>query len=188
HASSTSALAAVQRRVQEGWPVAAVFTADSSACGGGAFRTALRDLDPHVRRVLIVGRGEWSTAHPAVTAMRTGQAESYIFVPWGPRERWLYLPVTEVLADWEASKGPPGEQVRLIGQEWEPRTHQLRDVFSRIGIPYGFYEPEHATARKLLDAAGLDGETLPVLAPRRGRALVDPVFAAMRPELGFPTA
>ena len=54
--------------------------------------------------------------------MRTGQAESYIFVPWGPRERWLYLPVTEVLADWEASGArPPGEMVRLIGQEWEPR-------------------------------------------------------------------
>ena len=84
--------------------MAAVFSADNSACGGSAFRTELRDLDPNVRRVLILGRGEWSTAHPAVTAMRTGQAESYIFVPWGPRERWLYLPVTEVLADWEASE------------------------------------------------------------------------------------
>jgi hypothetical protein len=75
--SAEPALAAVRRHVDGGKPVAAAFSADSSVCGGSAFRTELRDLDPNVRRVLILGRGEWSSAHPAVTEMRTGQAESY---------------------------------------------------------------------------------------------------------------
>ena len=77
--------------------------------------------------------------------------------------------------------------VRLIGEEWEPRTHHLREVFSRIGIPYGFYEPQAATARELLDAAGLDGQTLPVLALRSGKVLVDPSYAEIATVLGFPT-
>jgi hypothetical protein len=41
--------------------------------------------------------------------MRSGQAESYIFVPWVQRERWLYLPLSEILADWEASQRAPVE-------------------------------------------------------------------------------
>ena len=77
--------------------------------------------------------------------------------------------------------------VRLIGQEWEPSTHHLREIFSRIGIPYGFYEPQAATARELLDAAGLDGQTLPVLVLRSGRALVDPSYAELVAMLGFAT-
>jgi thioredoxin reductase (NADPH) len=187
HGSAEPALVAVREQLCAGRQVAAVFSADSAACGGAGFCTALRDLDPRLRRVLIVGRGEWSTAHPAVTAMRTGQAESYIFVPWGPRERWLYLPVTEVLADWEASGRPPVEMVRVIGPEWEPRTHALRDVFFRIGIPYGFYEPESETGREVLAGAGLDGRTLPVLALRSGRVLVDPSYAELAAVFGFAT-
>jgi thioredoxin reductase (NADPH) len=187
HASAEPALASVRRQLVDGREVAAVFSGDGEACGGAKFCTALRDLDPRLRRVLIVGRGEWSTAHPAVGAMRTGQAESYIFVPWGPRERWLYLPVTEVLADWEASGRPRVEMLRVIGPEWEPRTHALRDVFFRIGIPYGFYEPESETARELLAAAGLDGRTLPVLALRSGRVLVDPSYAELAEVFGFAT-
>jgi hypothetical protein len=91
--------------------------------------------------VLIVGRGEWKNVHPAVDAMRTGQAESYVFAPWVLRERWLYLPVTELLADWEASQRPAMEVVRIVGEEWEQRSHELRDLFSRMGIPFGFHPP-----------------------------------------------
>jgi thioredoxin reductase (NADPH) len=99
----------------------------------------VRELYVDARRVLLVGRGEWNRTHPAVQAMRTGSAEAYVFVPWGPRERWLYLPVSEVLADWEASQRPEMEAVQVIGEEWEPRAHALREDFSRIGVPLGFY-------------------------------------------------
>ena len=124
----------------------------------------MRDLHPHVRRVLIVGRGEWSNAHPAVEAMRTGQAESYVFVPWVLRERWLYLPVSELLADWEAAAAAAVEVVRIVGEEWEPRSHELRDVFARIGIPFGFYGARAEQARRDPGARGPDVGRLPVVA------------------------
>src|SRR5689334_8415653 len=86
-----AALEALGRHADAEAPVAAVFSADNGACGGKAFWADVHELHPSARRVLMVGRGEWNKAHPAVTAMRAGHAESYIFVPWGPRERWLYL-------------------------------------------------------------------------------------------------
>ena len=47
-ADGDAGLDAVRGHLEAGRQVAAVFCADSSACGGAAFRTALRDLDPHL--------------------------------------------------------------------------------------------------------------------------------------------
>jgi thioredoxin reductase (NADPH) len=136
--------------------------------------------------VVLVGRGEWNTKHPAVAAMRSGQAESYVFVPWVLRERWLYLPVTETLADWEASQPPVSEAVRLVGYEWEPRAHALRDLLSQLGLPFGFYRPDSATAREIFERGGVGGERLPVVAFRR-EVLVDPSYEQVAAQLGFAT-
>jgi thioredoxin reductase (NADPH) len=119
--------------------------------------------------------------------MRTGHAESYIFVPWGPRERWLYLPVSEILADWEASQRPEFEAVQVIGHEWEPRAHALRDVFSRVGVPFGFYPPSSTEGRRLLAQAGLDEGSRPVITFRTGGVLVDPRYDQVATALGFAT-
>jgi thioredoxin reductase (NADPH) len=184
---ASSALDALQRHASTAHAVSAVFSADTEACGGESFRAAVRELHPHTRRVVLVGRGEWSKAHPAVTALRSGQAESYIFVPWALRERWLYLPVTELLADWEASQRPDVEVVQVVGQEWEPRAHALRDLLSRIGLPLGFYPSESSEGRRVLARAGVDGPEAPVLAFRTGAVLVDPSYDRVANQLGFAT-
>jgi thioredoxin reductase (NADPH) len=165
-----------------------VFTADTPACGGAELRTQVRDLHPHVRRVLILGRGEWRNTHPAVEAMRTGQAESYVFVPWEPRERWLYLPVSELLADWEVSQRASPAVVQIVGEEWERRAHELRDLFARIAIPFGFHSPSSPEGAEILGRVESGAERLPVVAfTRSGTVLVDPSFARIAHALGFPT-
>jgi thioredoxin reductase (NADPH) len=187
YADADSALAALRRHADDGRTVAAVFTAASAPCGGDSFRDQVHELHPAARRVLMVGRGEWNQAHPAVEVMRTGHAESYVFVPWGPRERWLYLPITEVLADWEASQTPSFEAVRVVGEDWEPRAHLLRDRLSRIGLPFGFYRPGSTEGRRILADAGVDGAGDPVLKFRTGRVLVDPSYETLARTLGFST-
>jgi thioredoxin reductase (NADPH) len=167
--------------------VAAVFSADTAACGGRAFRAEVRELHPQARRILLVGRGEWSTEHPAVEAMRAGQAESYIFTPWVLRERWLYLPVSETLAEWEASQPPRVEAVRVIGEEWEPRAHELREMFAQIGIPFGFYAPDSEEGRGVLDQAGPEADALPMVAFASGTVLADPPYERIVTALGFST-
>jgi thioredoxin reductase (NADPH) len=182
-----TALDALRRHASNATAVSAVFSADTHACGGETFRATVRELHPHARRVVLVGRGEWSKAHPAVAALRSGQAESYIFVPWVLRERWLYLPVSELLADWEASQRPEVEVVQVIGREWEARTHALRELLSRIGLPLGFYASESPEGRRLLERAGINGTGAPVLAFRTGAVLVDPSYDRVANQLGFAT-
>ena len=188
HADADVALVALQRHAGEARRLAAVFTADSAACGGDTFRARVHDLYPAARRVLMVGRGQWSNAHPAVAAMRTGQAESYIFVPWVQRERWLYMPVTDLLAEWELTQPPSVEVAQLVGERWEPRAYALRDLLSRLGLPFGFYSPDSVGGRRILQRVGLDGRELPVLAfPRTGTVLTDPSDERLATALGFAT-
>ena len=167
--------------------VAAVLVGDTPACGGGEFRANIREAHPHARRVLIVRRGEWKNAHPAVEAMRTGQAEAYVFVPWGLPERWLYLPMTELLADWEASQRPPSEAVQIVGEDRERRAHELRDLFAQIGIPFGFYSPPSPEAAAILERAQPTPPRLPVVSFRSGTVLVDPPYERIVEALGFST-
>lgn len=187
YADAESALEGLRRHRDDRRRVAAVFSADSDACGGEAFRVEVHDLHRAARRVVLVGRGAWNQAHPAVAALRRGQAESYIFVPWVLRERWLYLPVSEMLADWEASQQPAIEVMTLIGEEWEPRAHALRDLLSRLGIPFGFHRPGSAEAGRVLQDAAIDARGLPVLSTRTGRLLVDPSYEELATTLGFST-
>jgi thioredoxin reductase (NADPH) len=165
-----------------------VFVADTPAGGGVELLAQAREAHPQARRALIVGRGQWDTAHPAVQAMRSGLADSYVFVPWEPRERWLYLPVGELLADWEAARPPLGaEVVRIVGEEWEPRTHELRELFARIAIPFGFYPPSSPEGADVVGRAGAERAGAPLVAFRSGTVLVNPTFARIAQALGFST-
>jgi thioredoxin reductase (NADPH) len=161
-----------------------------SGTSGVEFLVRAHQLHPGAGRMLLIGRGEWAwgSAHPAVRAMTLGQIDSYLFHPWVDAERWLYLPVTEQLAAWTASQPPAAEAIRIVGSQWEARSHQLRDVLSRAAIPYGLYPPDSETGRRLLAEAGQDGARLPVMVfEHSGQVLIDPSHAQVAEALGFPT-
>jgi thioredoxin reductase (NADPH) len=160
-----------------------------SGTSGVEFLVRAHQLHPGAGRMLLIGRGEWAwgSAHPAVRAMTLGQIDSYLFHPWVDAERWLYLPVTEQLAAWNASQPPAAEAIRIVGSQWEPRSHQLRDILSRAAIPYGLYPPDSEPGHRLLAEAGQDGGRLPVMVFHSGQVLVDPSHAQLAEALGFPT-
>jgi thioredoxin reductase (NADPH) len=187
HVSAGEVLAALRSDADEGRQVAVVLSDESPACGSADLLAAAHELYPLARRVLLIGRGEWSKEHPAVTAMRTGQVDAYIFVPWGLPERWLYLPVSEILADWEASQPTPFEAARIVGEEYEARAHGLRDLFSRIGLPFRFIPAGSDEGRALRAELGAPDAALPLLAFRGGTVLSDPPIARVAQSLGFAT-
>jgi thioredoxin reductase (NADPH) len=187
HAGADAALTALRRDADEGRCVAIVFSDESPAGGSAELLAVVHELHPLARRVLLIGRGEWSNEHPAVAAMRTGQVDSYIFVPWGLRERWLYLSVSEILADWEASQPTPFEAARIIGEAYESRAHSLRDVFSRIGVPFRFIAAGSEEGRTLRAELGVEEARLPLVAFRTGTVLSDPSLERVARALGFAT-
>ena len=145
------------------------------------------ELHPTAKRVLLVGRRDWTPENPAVRAMTLGQIDTYLFEPWLPVGRFLDLPISQVLADWVPSRGPSFEGIRIVGPRWGTRSHELRDVLTRMGIPHGWYQADSAEGRRLLEEAGEDGERLPVVVFHSGQVFVDPSDAELVAALGFGT-
>src|SRR5262245_32662073 len=154
---------------------------------GVEFLVHAHQLHPGAKRVLRIGRGEWAAAstHPAVRAMLLGQIDSYLFSPVAEVERWLYLPVSELLAEWAAAQPPRFEAVQIVGLAGEARAHELRDFFTRVAIPYRFHAADTETGQALLAEAGQDGSRLPVLVFRTGTVLLDPSNAELAGQLGW---
>ena len=186
--SPSAAVEALEGLARRGEEVALVVAGQQMAeLPGVLLLLKAHELHPGAKRVLLVGRREWTPANPAVRAMTLGQIDTYLFEPWLPVARFLYLPVSQVLADWTPTRGPSFEGIRIVGPRWTTRSHELRDMLTRMGIPHGWYQAGSAAGRRLLEEAGQDGSTLPVVVFHSGQVFVDPSDAELAAALGFGT-
>ena len=186
--SPTQALAVLRRLAAESQQVALVFAGQQmTATSGVEFLAAAHELHPTAKRILRLERGDYTAANPAVQAMTLGQIDYHLFTPWLPAERWLYPPVHDFLADWSRTQPPSFVAFRIVGRQWEPRSHELREVLTRVAFPYRFYSHDSKEGRQLLHEAGQDGRRLPVMVFRTGQVLVDPSHAELAELLGGST-
>jgi thioredoxin reductase (NADPH) len=186
--SPVAALATLLRLAEEAQEVAVVIAGQRMAeLAGVPFLLRARELHPGAKRVLLVGRRAWTPANPAVPAMTLGQIDTYLFEPWLPVDRFLYLPISQMLADWLPTRGPAFEGIRIVGPRWGTRSHELRDMLTRMGIPHGWYQAASATGRRLLEEAGQDGSKLPVVVFHNGQVFVDPSDTELAEALGYRT-
>jgi len=152
---------------------------------GVDFLVQAHALVPSAKRILLVER-DYTQANPSVTAMTLGQIDYHLVKPWIP-EQGLYPAVGEFLAAWADEQEPRFEMFRIVGPKWSARAHQMRDLLTRMGMPYSFYDDDSETGRRLLGEAGQNGRRLPVVVRHDGRVLVDPSDAELIEAFGGGT-
>src|SRR6266545_5254076 len=147
-----------------------------------------RQLHPSARRLLLIGVWDRTANQPMSQAMTLGRLDGWVLKPWEPAEEHLYLPVSEQLTDWIRATGQPGfVAIRIVGEPWTPRSHEVRDLLDRNAIPYQFFPHDSEAGRQLLRESGQDGTRLPVLVLFDGRVLVDPSNAEGAAAIGIAT-
>src|SRR5262249_51410879 len=114
--------------------------------------------------------------------------DGWVLKPWEPTEEHLYLPVSEQLTEWIRATGQPGfVAIRIVGEQWARRSHEIRDLLDRNAISYRFYPPDSEAGRQLLRESGQDGTRLPVAFLSDGRVLVEPTDAEGATAIGVST-
>jgi thioredoxin reductase (NADPH) len=180
------ALAELAALAERGEPVA-LLIADFSLgeMTGVAFLERAHVLHPPAKRILMVER-DYTAANPIVPAMMLGQIDFHLVKPWFP-EQSLYPAVGEFLAEWAGSREPRFKMFRIVGPPRSARAHEIRDLLTRISMPYAFQSESSEAGRRLLREAGQDGSRLPVVLRHDGRVLVQPSDAELIEAIGGGT-
>jgi thioredoxin reductase (NADPH) len=120
-----------------------------------------RPIYPLARRVLLTA---YSDIDAAVKAINEAHLDHYFSKPWDPPEERLFPAVDDLLDAWQAESLPEAKGLRLVGHQWSPQSHAIKDFLASNLIPYRWLEvTRDADACTLLDAAGVSTEGLPAL-------------------------
>ncbi len=145
----------------------------------------VRQLDPAARRVLLISWGDQASMTAVVQATVLGDLDAYVVRPGTPPDEVFHRSVTEQLGEWARSNLPGIEVVRVVGEEWAARSHELRELLGRNGIPFSFYPADSPEGQRLLEPGS--GQALPAVVMFDGRVLADPSNAEVAEALGVPT-
>jgi thioredoxin reductase (NADPH) len=147
----------------------------------------VRRLHPAAKRVLLIAWGYQESFEPILQAMVLGNLDAYVARPMTAPDERFHRVITEQLDEWGRSNLPGFEAVRVVGEEWAERSHELRELLGRNGVPFGFYPADGPQARRLLEEAGVTAATLPTVVLFDGRVLTDPSNAEVAQAIGVQT-
>ena len=182
---------AIRELLAAGTPVAMVIGGVGEADPDGIEVLArVRGIDRTALRVAAVRWGEWNTARPIFDAVTMGKIDHWVMRPVQSPDEDFHESVTQFLGEWRSERGSGFEAVRVIGEHWSARSQELRDTFSRNGIPVGFYDAGSARGRHLLAALGSEQAELPVVVLRfsgQRSVLANPSNLAIADAFGLMT-
>jgi thioredoxin reductase (NADPH) len=124
---------------------------------------AVRAIEPTALRVAAVGWGDWQSVRSVFDAITLGKIDHWVTCPVQAPAEEFHRSITEFLREWASQRGGGFEAVQVIGERWSARSQELRDLFSRHGIPAGFYDATSGQARQMLHDLGLTSPELPVV-------------------------
>jgi thioredoxin reductase (NADPH) len=164
----------------------AVFVADYRMphMSGIEFLEQAMDLYPMARRVLLTA---YADTHAAIDAINVVDLDHYLLKPWDPPQEKLYPVIDGLLEAWRAHGDRVIPHTKIVGHPWNPRSWQVREFLARNGLYYTWFRSDEPDGAALLQAAGEDGMTLPVLITEDGEKLVDPSDAELAAKLGLTT-
>ena len=191
-AGPDAAVAAIEQLQASGGDLALVLADDASPTAGheSVFAAARRHF-PDVRRGLVIQWGSWAdraTANTVLELMSHVQIDYYVVRPVHSPDESFHRAVTDFLREWEAAAGKRHRSFTVIGDDAQPRTHVLRSLLARGGVPTDHVDPASDDALALLAEAGVDYGGVPLVRTADGRVLVDPDDAALARAYGLDTS
>jgi thioredoxin reductase (NADPH) len=143
-----------------------------------------REVYPLARRVMLTA---YSDIDAAIKAINEAHLDHYLSKPWDPPEERLFPVIDDLLDAWQAEYLPEEKGLRLVGHQWSPRSHEIKDFLAGNLMPYRWLDVDrNPETRTLLDAAGIDASELPALFFEDGSSLRNPEPRQVAERLGRP--
>ncbi|MFC5873029.1 thioredoxin reductase (NADPH) [Chryseobacterium arachidis] len=137
---------------------------------------------PEAKRILLTA---YSDTEAAINAINKVQLDYYLMKPWDPAEEKLYPVVDDLISDWQSNYKPDFKGLRVIGYQYSPFSHNIKDYLAGNLIPYLWMDIEkNSEAQHLLELNNLSKENLPVVLLEDGSIVIQPDVATLAERIG----
>ncbi|MEC4811672.1 MAG: FAD-dependent oxidoreductase [Scytonema sp. PMC 1069.18] len=151
---------------------------------GVEFLEQAMEIFPDAKRALLTA---YADTDEAIRAINKAKIDYYLMKPWTPPEQGLFPVLNDLLEIWKKTFLPSFEGVRVIGDRWSPKTHQVKDFLARNHIPYQWLDIESEEGRKLTADVNLSELKLPLLLFPDGTHLLQPTNIQIAEKIGLKT-
>jgi thioredoxin reductase (NADPH) len=168
--SGTQALAALTKLALRNQPIALIAT-DQRMPGmtGIELLEQAREQAPTAKYLLLTA---YADTEVAIKAINDIGLDYYLLKPWDPPEDQLFPVIDDLLGDWQQANPEHTTDVRVVGNRWSDRTHDIKTFLARNHVPYRWYDVERdAEGQRLRDLADAADNDLPLVLIPEGETL-----------------
>lgn len=152
---------------------------------GVEFLEKAKPIYPHAKRVLLTA---YSDIDAAIKAINDVQLDYYLHKPWNPPQDKLYPVLYDLLESWTNSYQPDFDGLRVIGYQFSPQSHDLKDFLASNLFPYQWLDfQQDQKAKQLSELHKFDENDLPVVVFEEGEILKKPSKTELAEKLGLST-
>ncbi len=138
---------------------------------------------PEAKRILLTA---YSDTEAAIKAINEVQLDYYLMKPWDPPEEMLFPVMDDQLNEWQGSYRPGFDGIKIIGYQWSPKSHVIKDFLSGNLIPYQWMDIETSDEGKQLTTINnIAHKDLPLVFFEDGSFLTDPSLSAIGNRAGM---
>lgn len=150
---------------------------------GVAFLEKAIKIYPNAKRVLLTA---YSDTEAAIKAINDVQLDYYLMKPWDPPEEKLYPVLNDLLDDWNNGYIPEFKGIRVVGYQFSPQSHTIKDYLASNLIPYKWLDVEKNPEAK--EVMGMNNCTevkhLPLVIFEDGTVLPSPTIREIAEKMG----
>jgi len=179
--STTSALEALESLtdLKNSSDVVAMFVCDQRMpeMEGVAFLEKAIKIFPDAKRVLLTA---YSDTEAAIKAINDVKLDYYLMKPWDPPEEKLYPILNDLLDDWQSNYEPVFKGIKVVGYQFSPQSHTVKDYLASNLVPYRWLDVEkNPDAKDVLALNNVGIEQLPMVIFEDGTYLCKPTIRAI---------
>lgn len=150
---------------------------------GVAFLEQAAAFFPMAKKLLLTAYADMEAAIKAINNVRL---DYYLHKPWQPPEEKLFPVVNDLLDEWHSLYKPDPDAMRIIGFQWSPKSHKLKEFLSGNLVPYIWMDVEtNADAAQYLASAGITTNDLPSVILKDGAVMKDPSLPDIAERVGL---
>lgn len=137
---------------------------------------------PNAKRVLLTA---YSDTEAAIKAINDVQLDYYLMKPWDPPEEKLYPVINDLLDDWNNDYIPEFKGIRVVGYQFSPKSHTVKDYLASNLIPYRWLDVEkNPEAKEAMALNKKEVHDLPLVIFEDGAVLPNPTIREIADKMG----